>query len=135
MTKEHDICFRIQVFHCLEVAPEGGENLLVDGFSVAEQFKKKYPEGYAFFSSESFPSEYLEEGQHHNSLDTVFKHNSETGCLRQFRFVFAHHMVYVKFSHSLQTQFRNRMLEGTKFCIDSSYGLCGILLWYRKAVG
>ncbi|XP_050686095.1 trimethyllysine dioxygenase, mitochondrial-like isoform X2 [Eriocheir sinensis] len=77
---------RIQVFHCLEVASEGGENLLVDGFSVAQQFKEKYPEGYAFLSSESFPSEYLEEGQHHSSLDTVFKHNPETGCLSQFRY-------------------------------------------------
>lgn len=75
------------MFHCLEVASEGGENLLVDGFSVAQQFKDKYPEGYAFLSSESFPSEYLEEGQHHSSLDTVFKHNPETGCMSQFRFV------------------------------------------------
>lgn len=82
---------RIQVFHCLKPASEGGENLLVDGFSVAQEFQDKYPEGYAYLSTESFPSEYLEEGQHHTSLDTIFKHNSETGQLKQFRFVLAYH--------------------------------------------
>lgn len=90
------------MFHCLEVASEGGENLLVDGFSIAQQFKDKYPEGYAFLSSESFPSEYLEEGQHHTSLDTVFKHNPETGCVSQFRFVLTYHLVDVVFSVAVQ---------------------------------
>lgn len=77
---------RIQVFHCLAPASEGGENLLVDGFSVAEQFKDKHPEGYAFLSSEAFPSEFIEKGQHHSCLDSVFRHNPETGRLQQFRY-------------------------------------------------
>ncbi|XP_045108730.1 trimethyllysine dioxygenase, mitochondrial-like isoform X1 [Portunus trituberculatus] len=77
---------RVQVFHCLEAACEGGENLLVDGFNVAQQFKDKHPEGYTFFSSKSFPSEYIEAGQHHSCLDTIFRHNPETGGLTQIRY-------------------------------------------------
>lgn len=57
----------------------------MDGFSVAQQYKDKHPEGYTFFSSKSFPSEYIEAGQHHMCMDTIFRHNPETGGLTQFR--------------------------------------------------
>ncbi|XP_071552454.1 trimethyllysine dioxygenase, mitochondrial isoform X1 [Panulirus ornatus] len=77
---------RIQVFHCLQPAAEGGENLLVDGFSVAEQFYNRDPKGYNFLSSEAIPSEYIEDGQCHMSLDTIFKHHQVTGQLQQFRY-------------------------------------------------
>ncbi|XP_042203537.1 trimethyllysine dioxygenase, mitochondrial-like [Homarus americanus] len=77
---------RIQVFHCLQPATEGGENLLVDGFSIAKQFRDKHPKGYAFLSSEAIPSEYIEDGQHQVSLDTIFKHNPVTRNIKQFRY-------------------------------------------------
>ncbi|KAK4301806.1 hypothetical protein Pmani_026073 [Petrolisthes manimaculis] len=81
------IAARIQVFHCLQPALEGGgETLLIDGFSVAQKYKEKYPQGYDYLSSTAFPAQYKEEGQQHASLDTIFKHNPVTGNLQQFRF-------------------------------------------------
>nr|XP_045612214.1 trimethyllysine dioxygenase, mitochondrial-like [Procambarus clarkii] len=77
---------RIQVFHCLQTATGGGENLLVDGFNVAKQFHEKHPEGYAFLSSEAVPSEYIEDGYHFMSLDTIFKHHPVTGNIQQIRY-------------------------------------------------
>ncbi|XP_053655529.1 trimethyllysine dioxygenase, mitochondrial [Cherax quadricarinatus] len=77
---------RIQVFHCLQPATEGGKTLLVDGFNIAKQFQEKYPEGYEFLSSEAIPSEFIEEGKHHLSLDTVFKNNPVTGNIQQIRY-------------------------------------------------
>ncbi|KAK7086523.1 hypothetical protein SK128_012504 [Halocaridina rubra] len=77
---------RLQVFHCLKKAPQGGETLLVDGFSVAEEFSARHPEGYAFLSSAAIPSEYIGDGQHMATLDTVLKHNPATGCLQQIRY-------------------------------------------------
>lgn len=80
-------CSRIQVFHCFLAADQGGENLLVDGFSVAKQFRDRHPEGYKFLSETAIPSEYIDKGRHHLSLDTIFKHNPATGRIKQFRFV------------------------------------------------
>ncbi|XP_068204238.1 trimethyllysine dioxygenase, mitochondrial [Palaemon carinicauda] len=77
---------RIQVFHCLEPATEGGETLLVDGFNVAQQYHDRHPEGYEFLSKTSIPSEYIGDGQHMVCLDTVFKHNPASGDLEQFRY-------------------------------------------------
>ncbi|XP_066952067.1 trimethyllysine dioxygenase, mitochondrial [Macrobrachium rosenbergii] len=77
---------RIQVFHCLEQAAEGGETILVDGFNVAQQFHDRHPEGYAFLSKAAIPSEYIGDGQHMFCLDTVLKHNPATGDLIQFRY-------------------------------------------------
>lgn len=73
------------MFHCLQPAEEGGETVLVDGFSLAQKFKEKDPKGYDFLSSTVFPAEYKEEGQHHACLDTLFKHNPITGNLQRFR--------------------------------------------------
>ncbi|XP_037779925.1 trimethyllysine dioxygenase, mitochondrial-like [Penaeus monodon] len=77
---------RIQVFHCFLAADQGGENLLVDGFSVAKQFHDRHPEGYKFLSETAIPSEYIEEGRHHLSLDTIFKHDPAKGRIKQFRY-------------------------------------------------
>ena len=36
----------IQILHCIENAVEGGHSTLVDGFTVTEELKEKYPEYY-----------------------------------------------------------------------------------------
>ena len=36
----------IQILHCIENAVEGGHSTLVDGFTVTEDLKEKYPEYY-----------------------------------------------------------------------------------------
>lgn len=77
---------RIQVFHCLQQAPEGGETLLMDGFNIAEQYRNRHPEGYDFLSSTAIPSQYIGDGHHFQALDTIFKHNPATGKLQQFRY-------------------------------------------------
>ncbi|XP_076033723.1 trimethyllysine hydroxylase [Oratosquilla oratoria] len=77
---------RIQAFHCLQPSAEGGETLLVDGFNVANQFQHLHPNGYKFLSSKPIPSEYIEEGRHHLSLDYILKHDPVTQELTQFRY-------------------------------------------------
>ncbi|MCL4126442.1 UNVERIFIED_CONTAM: hypothetical protein GTU68_000898 [Idotea baltica] len=77
---------RIQNFHCLKMAEEGGETLLVDGFHIAEELRKSEPKSYDYLSSHAIPSEYMEEGKHYKSLDLVFKHHPVSKRLKQFRF-------------------------------------------------
>lgn len=67
----------IQVFHCLQEADEGGENVLVDGFKVASDFKRAHIEGYEFFSKTPLEAEYVhdEPQEHYHNVDYVFKHH------------------------------------------------------------
>uniref|UniRef100_A0A914EK71 Trimethyllysine dioxygenase, mitochondrial n=1 Tax=Acrobeloides nanus TaxID=290746 RepID=A0A914EK71_9BILA len=55
-----DQCPGIQVFHCLRQAPIGGESILVDGFSVAEKFKKSYPEYFKILQTTPIEHRYFE---------------------------------------------------------------------------
>ena len=49
-----------KVFHCLRQAPIGGESILVDGFSVAEKFKKSYPEYFQILQTTPIEHRYFE---------------------------------------------------------------------------
>ena len=72
------VYFRLQTFHCLQT-PEtgGGDTLLVDGFQVAADFKKMYPEGFEFLATTPIEFRYLhtadEPHVHYRSKDVVFK--------------------------------------------------------------
>lgn len=79
---------RLQVFHCTQPADVGGENILVDGFNVAEIIREKHPETYKFFSEFPIEAEYIHDDpdDHFLNLDFVFKHHPVTKELQQFRF-------------------------------------------------
>ena len=57
----------------IEVAPQGGETSIVDGFYVADKFRKMHPEEYKLLSTLAIPSEYIGDEQHHYTVDTIFK--------------------------------------------------------------
>ncbi len=50
---------RLQLFHVIKKAKVGGENMISDGFNVAEEFQRHYPEGFEFFSSLVMENEYI----------------------------------------------------------------------------
>lgn len=82
--------FRLQVFHCISPAAKGGENILVDGFKVAEIVRERHPEVYEFFTSFPVEAEYIHSDEwvddHYYCVDRVFKHHPASGELEQFRF-------------------------------------------------
>ena len=59
--------------------------MLVDGFSIAKQFRELCPAGYKFLSSMATPAHYIGDDQHHLSLDYIFKHCPVTDNLLQIR--------------------------------------------------
>lgn len=77
---------RLQVFHCLQAAPEGGETLIVDGFMVLKKLQEKYPDAYKFFSNHTLCGEFVGDGHHFLSLHKVINHHPVTQQLLQFRY-------------------------------------------------
>jgi len=49
-----------QVLHCLEEKCEGGENVLIDGFKIAEVMQYKYPEDYEILTQINIPGQYID---------------------------------------------------------------------------
>ncbi|CAG0923985.1 unnamed protein product [Notodromas monacha] len=68
----------------------GGENSLVDGLTVINQFKAICPDGFDFFSKHAIPSEFREEREnrrhHFHSTDYVLKSDPTTGDFVQIRY-------------------------------------------------
>jgi len=79
----------LQLFHCLQPAPDGGDTMLVDGFQLALDFKEKSPEGFEFFSTYPLESRYLhnssEPHAHYKMRDLVFKMYPNSQDLMQVR--------------------------------------------------
>ncbi|XP_013408349.1 trimethyllysine dioxygenase, mitochondrial isoform X1 [Lingula anatina] len=76
----------IQVFHCLQEAPQGGESVLVDGFHVAMQVKKQNPDAFDYLVRTPIPHYCLDDQYHLRSVDTTFRLDPCTGDLVQFRY-------------------------------------------------
>lgn len=53
--------FRLQVFHCLERAEQGGETVLVDGFKAAHLLKEENQRYYECLSSTNVEWQYVSE--------------------------------------------------------------------------
>ena len=63
----------------------------MDGFNIAEKFKKKCPDGFQFFSKTPICSEYIhtktEPNEHYYSSDPIFKHDPfDDNKIIQFRY-------------------------------------------------
>ncbi|VDL64266.1 unnamed protein product [Nippostrongylus brasiliensis] len=58
----------IQVFHCLHPAEEGGDTILVDGFSCALQLKSENPAAFKLLSEKKIEHHYVEIGDGSNQL-------------------------------------------------------------------
>jgi trimethyllysine dioxygenase len=50
-----------QMFHCLAAECTGGENILIDGFRVAEIMREKHPDDYRLLTEVAIPGQYRDE--------------------------------------------------------------------------
>ncbi|RXG58859.1 Trimethyllysine dioxygenase, mitochondrial [Armadillidium vulgare] len=76
---------RIQVFHCLKQASEGGESLYVDGFHIGEKLYNEDPACYEYLSTTALPGEYIKDGHHFVNVYRIFTHHPVSKKLMQFR--------------------------------------------------
>ena len=52
-----------QMFHCLAADCTGGENVLIDGFRIAELMRREHPEDYRILCSIAIPGQYIDQGR------------------------------------------------------------------------
>jgi trimethyllysine dioxygenase len=52
-----------QMFHCLAAECSGGENVLIDGFRIAELMRRDSPEDYRLLTEVAIPGQYIDEGR------------------------------------------------------------------------
>ena len=68
------------MFHCIQVAADGGLTVLTDGWKVASKFSETNPEDYRILSTLPMSSEYIhkdsEKNIHYKNTDVVFKVSS-----------------------------------------------------------
>jgi [2-(trimethylamino)ethyl]phosphonate dioxygenase len=53
---------QLQLLHCLEAAGEGGESVVVDGFTAAERLRREAPDAFAMLTRTAVPFRYVEAG-------------------------------------------------------------------------
>ncbi|XP_065065095.1 trimethyllysine dioxygenase, mitochondrial-like [Rhopilema esculentum] len=77
----------LQTLHCDFHTGEGGENVFVDGFYVAEKLKETDPEAYTFLATKKIPSVYYEKDAFlFKAYDTVLKLDDFDNEIYQIRF-------------------------------------------------
>ena len=137
--------YRIQLFHCLQPATEGGgETLLVDGFAVSEEYRKMYPEGFEFLSQTSIESEYLHTLSppyaHYKNTDTVFKLHSDNLTVKQIRLNPYDRATHEKMDLSTQLKFYElypkliEMAQSEDFVVKLNLTPGNVLLLYNWRV-
>lgn len=52
-----------QMFHCLAAECTGGENVLIDGFRIAEIMRRDTPEDFRLLTELAIPGQYIDEGR------------------------------------------------------------------------
>ena len=52
-----------QMFHCLAAECTGGENVLIDGFRIAEILEREAPEDHRLLTEVAIPGQYIDEGR------------------------------------------------------------------------
>jgi len=52
-----------QMFHCLAAECTGGENVLIDGFRIAEIVRRDQPEDFRILTEIAIPGQYIDEGR------------------------------------------------------------------------
>ncbi len=75
----------LQLLHCIEFDGEGGENIFVDGFKVAEIIRDRDPAAFTTLTRVKVPGTYIEEGVYLRAEHPVITLN-EDGTLKQICF-------------------------------------------------
>ena len=109
-------------------AEEGGENILVDGFNIAQKFKEKCPEGFQFFSQTPLSCEYIHTktspAEHYYSSDPIFKHDPlDEHKLVQFRYNMYDRAPH-QFDLERQRKFYKYLPELAREIKDTANGYC-----------
>ncbi len=76
----------LQILYCLENAAEGGDNLVVDGFRVAERLHAENPEGFALLARHRARFEYRGSGEVHLSAERPMIEVQGDGEITAIRF-------------------------------------------------
>lgn len=76
----------LQILHCISKQCTGGENVLIDGFQVANKLKEEQPEVYKRLTTTLVPAEYIEEGHHHKYLAPIIRLDPNGEEIEQIRF-------------------------------------------------
>lgn len=73
-----------QMFHCLAADCTGGENVLIDGFRIAELMRREHPEDFQILRTVAIPGQYIdqERGIHLMARRPLFRHD-DSGNLVQ----------------------------------------------------
>ncbi|CAG7727970.1 unnamed protein product [Allacma fusca] len=77
----------LQVFHCLEHIGEGGINSVADGFKIAQEFSREYPDQYEILKSIPVPWHYIDPGKYSfYNVAPILQHNPYTDKLQCLRY-------------------------------------------------
>lgn len=71
----------------LNVDGQGGETLLVDGFSALQRLKVKNQENFETLCTMPIKTHYVDEGVHYSSIDYVIKLDPVTNNFHHIRLV------------------------------------------------
>ena len=88
------------MFNCVVAAEEGGANLYLDGFAVAERLRVENPEAFKFFSQTSLAYQCFDDGCHYVAEGPIFR-------VDPLGFVDQVHDVIVIFQHMVGTMIFN----------------------------
>jgi trimethyllysine dioxygenase len=76
-----------QMFHCLAAECTGGENVLIDGFRIAELMQREHPDDFRILTEVEVPGQYLD---HERGIQLMARRPmfrlDETGTLRQLSY-------------------------------------------------
>lgn len=75
----------LQLLHCLSSSASGGENIVVDGFRVAEQVQREQPDGFMLLASRSVSFSYQDDSTSLSAVSPLIELDT-FGAVRAVRF-------------------------------------------------
>lgn len=79
--------YRLQIFHCLKPADQGGETVLVDGFKAASILKEEYPTHYECLKSTPIEWQYISNDHHYTCVRPIINIFPNSEKIEQMRSV------------------------------------------------
>lgn len=126
-----------QMFHCLAAECTGGENVLIDGFKIAELMRREHPQEFKTLTEIAIPGEYLDHsrGIHLMARRPLFRLN-DLGDLIQVSYnnhdrapftlsptqqkaLYEALSVFAAYCNDERLQYRRRLLPGSVLLFDN----------------
>ena len=117
-----------QIFHCLAAQCSGGENVLIDGFNLAQIMRAEHAEDYRLLSSIGIPGRYLDHarGIQLMARRPLFRHD-ESGQLLQVSYN-NHDRAPFVLEPELQRRFYRALATFARLCAEPSLHYRRLLL-------